>query len=145
MTGVQTCALPISNGASEVSAAGLVAMPGERLSRAVGDLTEAELAAAEVFTLEEPVPAVSPDGGDAGDVVSASAQALLEAIADDQIVFEDDNFLDGHKSAWGMTLVNVGDVLGLLDGSSGQVAQRHESPPQQSLLVFAVKQQHLHQ
>jgi hypothetical protein len=42
-------------------------MPGERLSRAVGDLTEAELAAAEVFTLEEPVPAVSPEGGDAGD------------------------------------------------------------------------------
>jgi uncharacterized LabA/DUF88 family protein len=60
-------AIVATNGAGEVSAAGLVAMPGERLSRAVGDLTEAELAAAEVFTLEEPVPAVSPDGGDAGD------------------------------------------------------------------------------
>jgi uncharacterized LabA/DUF88 family protein len=33
--------------------AGLVALPGERLSRAVGSLTEADLAKAEVFTLED--------------------------------------------------------------------------------------------
>ncbi|MEZ0240031.1 MAG: hypothetical protein ACAH65_04465, partial [Chloroflexota bacterium] len=34
-------------------AAGLVALPGERLSRAVGGLTEADLARAEVFTLDD--------------------------------------------------------------------------------------------
>ena len=33
--------------------AGLVALPGERLSKAVGNLTEADLAAAEVFTLDD--------------------------------------------------------------------------------------------
>ena len=35
------------------SAAGLVALPGERLSRAGGALTESDLAAAEVFTLDD--------------------------------------------------------------------------------------------
>jgi uncharacterized LabA/DUF88 family protein len=55
---------------------GLVALPGERLSRAAGGLTEADLAAAEVFTLDdvsngtpgaaEPIP--SPEGqGDEGE------------------------------------------------------------------------------
>ena len=33
--------------------AGLVALPGERLSKAVGNLTESDLAAAEVFTLDD--------------------------------------------------------------------------------------------
>jgi len=47
-------------------AAGLVALPGERLSRAVGSLTEADLAKAEVFTLEDAGPDLD-DGSDAGD------------------------------------------------------------------------------
>ena len=37
---------------SEPEDAGLLALPGERLSKAVGSLTEADLAAAEVFTLD---------------------------------------------------------------------------------------------
>ncbi len=50
--------------------AGLRALPGERLSKAVGSLTEADLAAAEVFTLDDldaPADAavVDHDGGDA--------------------------------------------------------------------------------
>jgi uncharacterized LabA/DUF88 family protein len=60
-------AVVASNGAGDVSAAGLVAMPGERLSRAPGELTEADLSAAEVFTLEEPAPAGSADQGDIGE------------------------------------------------------------------------------
>ena len=47
-------------------AAGLVALPGERLSRAVGSLTEADLAKAEVFRLEDAGPDLD-DGSDAGD------------------------------------------------------------------------------
>jgi uncharacterized LabA/DUF88 family protein len=47
-------------------AAGLVALPGERLSRAVGSLTEADLAKAEVFTLEDAGTDLD-DGSDAGD------------------------------------------------------------------------------
>ena len=45
--------------------AGLVALPGERLSKAVGNLTESDLAAAEVFTLDDlGEPAVAPIDGD---------------------------------------------------------------------------------
>jgi uncharacterized LabA/DUF88 family protein len=44
------------------AAAGLVALPGERLSRAAGGLTEADLAAAEVFTLDEE--AAGPEAGE---------------------------------------------------------------------------------
>ncbi|MEA2578487.1 MAG: hypothetical protein QOD78_2075, partial [Chloroflexota bacterium] len=44
--------------------AGLVALPGERLSKAVGGLTESDLAAAEVFTLDDAgEPAVGPGDG----------------------------------------------------------------------------------
>jgi uncharacterized LabA/DUF88 family protein len=44
--------------------AGLVALPGERLSKAVGGLTESDLAAAEVFTLDDlGVPATGPGDG----------------------------------------------------------------------------------
>jgi uncharacterized LabA/DUF88 family protein len=39
--------------AARADGAGLVALPGERLSRAAGPLSEAELAQAEVFTLDE--------------------------------------------------------------------------------------------
>jgi uncharacterized LabA/DUF88 family protein len=46
--------------------AGLVALPGERLSRAVGSLTEADLAKAEVFTLEDAGPDLD-DGTENGD------------------------------------------------------------------------------
>ena len=49
--------------------AGLVALPGERLSKAVGNLTESDLAAAEVFTLDDlGEPAVEPAAGSAGAV-----------------------------------------------------------------------------
>ena len=40
---------------------GLLALPGERLSKAVGSLTEADLAAAEVFTLDGPDDSLAPD------------------------------------------------------------------------------------
>ena len=52
-----------TNGAGAVrdGDAGLVALPGERLSKAVGSLTESDLAAAEVFTLDDlGEPAVGP-------------------------------------------------------------------------------------
>jgi uncharacterized LabA/DUF88 family protein len=49
-------AAPTTETPAAASAAGLVALPGERLARA-GGLTEADLAAAEVFTLDE-----SPEG-----------------------------------------------------------------------------------
>ncbi|MEJ7749525.1 MAG: NYN domain-containing protein, partial [Candidatus Limnocylindrales bacterium] len=42
------------SGLSGGSEAGLVALPGERLSKAIGSLTEADLASAEVFTLDAP-------------------------------------------------------------------------------------------
>ena len=55
--------------------AGLVALPGERLSKAVGNLTESDLAAAEVFTLDdlgepaiEPAEAVGAIDGDGTEV-----------------------------------------------------------------------------
>ena len=44
------------------SGAGLVALPGERLSRAGGALTESDLAAAEVFTLDELSAEATPGG-----------------------------------------------------------------------------------
>jgi uncharacterized LabA/DUF88 family protein len=48
--------------------AGLVALPGERLSKAVGNLTESDLAAAEVFTLDDVgAPGVAPAAGPGGD------------------------------------------------------------------------------
>jgi len=43
---------PIGASASGNGDGGLMAMPGERLSKAVGSLTEADLAAAEVFTMD---------------------------------------------------------------------------------------------
>ncbi len=61
-------------GAGRDSDAGLVALPGERLSKAVGDLTESDLAAAEVFTLDDlGEPAVAPTAGSAAPVESAGA------------------------------------------------------------------------
>jgi uncharacterized LabA/DUF88 family protein len=56
------------------SAAGLVALPGERLAR-VGGLTEADLAAAEVFTLDE----IADDGA----VASGSEPGAIEGLAED--------------------------------------------------------------
>jgi uncharacterized LabA/DUF88 family protein len=47
------------------SSAGLVALPGERLARA-GGLTEADLAAAEVFTLDEVADVTTDANGEAG-------------------------------------------------------------------------------
>ena len=44
------------------SGAGLVALPGERLSRGGGSLTEADLAAAEVFTLDDLDATAAPEG-----------------------------------------------------------------------------------
>jgi hypothetical protein len=49
--------------------AGLVALPGERLSKAVGNLTESDLAAAEVFTLDDAGESiVEPVSGAVGEV-----------------------------------------------------------------------------
>ena len=59
--------------AAEVSSAGgagFVALPGERLARAGGGLSEADLAAAEVFTLDDGE-ADDRDAGDAGDAAAA--------------------------------------------------------------------------
>ncbi len=55
-------AVPSAAAAPVATSAGLVALPGERLARA-GGLTEADLAAAEVFTLDEPsdTTSVAPD------------------------------------------------------------------------------------
>ena len=59
-------------GAGRDSDAGLVALPGERLSKAVGNLTESDLAAAEVFTIDDlGEPAVTPTDGSAAPVESA--------------------------------------------------------------------------
>jgi uncharacterized LabA/DUF88 family protein len=61
-------------GAGRDSDAGLVALPGERLSKAVGNLTESDLAAAEVFTIDDlGEPAVAPTDGSAALVESAGA------------------------------------------------------------------------
>jgi uncharacterized LabA/DUF88 family protein len=55
--------------------AGLVALPGERLSKAVGNLTESDLAAAEVFTLDDlAAPAVGPVGTVDGEGSSEGAE-----------------------------------------------------------------------
>jgi len=51
--------------AAAASSTGLVALPGERLARA-GGLTEADLAAAEVFTLDESADAPTEAGGETG-------------------------------------------------------------------------------
>jgi uncharacterized LabA/DUF88 family protein len=49
--------------------AGLVALPGEKLSKAVGNLTESDLAAAEVFTLDDAGESIiEPVAGVVGDV-----------------------------------------------------------------------------
>jgi uncharacterized LabA/DUF88 family protein len=48
--GRRTAAVPSTNGSG---ADGLTALPGERLSKAAGGLSESELAAAEVFTLDD--------------------------------------------------------------------------------------------
>ncbi|MGP1674987.1 MAG: LabA-like NYN domain-containing protein, partial [Candidatus Limnocylindrales bacterium] len=55
-----------SNG-STAEGEGLVALPGERLSKAVGSLTEADLAAAEVFTLDDLGDVAAPDDAEAAD------------------------------------------------------------------------------
>ena len=61
-------------GAGRDGDAGLVALPGERLSKAVGNLTESDLAAAEVFTIDDlGEPAVTPTDGSAAPVESAGA------------------------------------------------------------------------
>ncbi len=52
-------------GAAAASRAGLVTLPGERLAR-VGGLTEADLAAAEVFTLDELAAEPTEAGGETG-------------------------------------------------------------------------------
>ena len=83
-------------GAAHDSDAGLVALPGERLSKAVGNLTESDLAAAEVFTIDdlgEPA-VVSTDG---------SPQPVESAGADDAEGTELARGRDGSPSApsWG--------------------------------------------
>ena len=50
----------------------MVALPGERLSKAPGSLSEADLAAAEVFTLDD-VGTDGPDDGSAGSPTAAGA------------------------------------------------------------------------
>jgi hypothetical protein len=50
---VRSAAPPLDAVAARGDGAGLEALPGERLARAAGPLTEAELAQAEVFTLDE--------------------------------------------------------------------------------------------
>jgi len=57
-----------------VGDAGLVALPGEKLARAAGDLTEADLARAEVFTLD-------PDG--AADGAAPGEDRDLDGSGDD--------------------------------------------------------------
>jgi uncharacterized LabA/DUF88 family protein len=52
---------------SNGSEAGLRALPGERLSKSVGSLTEADLAAAEVFTLDDAVDGEGDTGREPGD------------------------------------------------------------------------------
>ncbi|MEX2183905.1 MAG: NYN domain-containing protein, partial [Chloroflexota bacterium] len=59
--------VPVSASAGE--AGGLLALPGERLSRATGSLTEADLAAAEVFTLDDLDGSPVADASDAAPVL----------------------------------------------------------------------------
>ncbi len=54
---------------SAAGAAGLVALPGERLSRSAGALSEADLASAEVFTLDD-----APDGDVAAEPAGLDGQ-----------------------------------------------------------------------
>jgi uncharacterized LabA/DUF88 family protein len=57
-----------TNGAGATAdAEGLVALPGERLSKATGRFDEADLAAAEVFTLDDMDEGVGGEGTDGGD------------------------------------------------------------------------------
>ena len=64
---------PARSGAAETAVAaradgaGLVALPGERLSRAAGSLTEADLARAEVFTLDDLDDAATDAAAEAAD------------------------------------------------------------------------------
>ncbi len=65
-----------TNGAGTADGEGLVALPGERLSKAVGSLTEADLAAAEVFTLDDldagaAATAAEPTDGESRDELGA--------------------------------------------------------------------------
>ena len=73
-------------GAGRDGDAGLVALPGERLSKGVGNLTESDLAAAEVFTLD--------DVGDAGVAPTvgptAAGEPLGEADAEGNELREDE-------------------------------------------------------
>ena len=67
---------------AETAAAGVVALPGERLSRAVGGgLTEADLARAEVFRLDDETEPLGPVDGEAAE------EAV--AVGDEQIATED--------------------------------------------------------
>jgi uncharacterized LabA/DUF88 family protein len=64
--------------------AGLVALPGERLSKAVGNLTESDLAAAEVFTLDD----LGEGGTDA--VVGPVGDVDVDAEGEGTEIREDD-------------------------------------------------------
>ncbi len=68
--GRRPAAAPSTNG---LGGDGLTALPGERLSKAAGGLSESELAAAEVFTLDD---LGSPDAE--GDVAAASPAGAAE-------------------------------------------------------------------
>jgi uncharacterized LabA/DUF88 family protein len=57
--------------------AGLVALPGERLSRSSGSLTEADLAAAEVFTLDD-LDATAVSEGDAPETVAGQGDETAD-------------------------------------------------------------------
>ena len=68
-------ARPSTNGAGATSdAEGLVALPGERLSKATGRFDEADLAAAEVFTLDDMDEGVGGEGTDGGDRETAESR-----------------------------------------------------------------------
>ena len=62
--------------------AGMRAMPGERLSKAVGSLTEADLAAAEVFTLDDLGAAIEPEAGNGGPVGTADGASSDDEAAE---------------------------------------------------------------
>jgi uncharacterized LabA/DUF88 family protein len=73
-------------GAGRDGDAGLVALPGERLSKGVGNLTESDLAAAEVFTIDdlgEPA-AVPVDGSAAPPEVVAEGDAEGLELREDE-------------------------------------------------------------
>ena len=60
--------------------AGLVALPGERLARAGGGLSEADLAAAEVFTLDDLDVDASSGASDDAAAVGAPGDGLIEEL-----------------------------------------------------------------